>query len=206
MSDSLDGADDGELFLEHCQSEGLSFDDGRLKSASFDTTQGFGLRSVSGEATGYAHASELSEAAIARAGNTVRAVRAGHDGTADVTPQATNTNLYTDANPLGEFDFTAKVKLLEDMNDYARSLDDSVAQFSASISGEWQAVQIVRADGERRGDIRPLVRVNVSVVCADGDRMEAGSHGTGGRIGYSAYIEPEALAGTDRRSVSSGAA
>ena len=91
VSDALDGADDGELFLEYCQSEGLSFDDGRLKSASFDTTQGFGLRSVSGEATGYAHASELSEAAIARAGNTVRAVRAGHDGTADVTPQATNS-------------------------------------------------------------------------------------------------------------------
>ena len=77
VSDSLDGADDGELFLEYCQSEGLSFDDGRLKSASFDTTQGFGLRSVSGEATGYAHASELSEAAISRAGKTVRAVRAG---------------------------------------------------------------------------------------------------------------------------------
>ena len=192
VSESLDSADDGELFLEYCQSEGLSFDDGRLKSASFDTTQGFGLRSVSGEVTGYAHASELSEAAIARAGETVRAVRAGHGGTSDVTPQATNASLYTDTNPLGEFDFAAKVKLLEDMNDYARSLDDSVAQFSASISGEWQAVQIVRADGERRGDIRPLVRVNVSVVCADGDRMEAGSHGAGGRTGYAAYIEPDA--------------
>ena len=192
VSESLDGADDGELFLEYCQSEGLSFDDGRLKSASFDTTQGFGLRSVSGEATGYAHASELSEDAIRRAGETVRAVRSGRGGKADVTPQATNASLYTDTNPLGEVDFAAKVKLLEDMNDYARSLDDSVVQFSASISGEWQAVQIVRADGERRGDIRPLVRVNVSVVCADGDRMEAGGHGTGGRTGYAAYIEPDA--------------
>ena len=101
---ALDGADDGELFLEYCQSEGLGFDDGRLKSASFDTTQGFGLRSVSGEATGYAHASELSEAAIKRAAETVSAVRAGHDGTIDITPQQTNTSLYTDSNPLGEFD------------------------------------------------------------------------------------------------------
>ena len=67
VSDALDGTDDGELFLEYCQSESLTFDDGRLKSASFDTTQGFGLRGVVGEATGYAHASELSEAAIARA-------------------------------------------------------------------------------------------------------------------------------------------
>ena len=192
VCESLDGSDDGELFMEYCQSEGLSFDDGRLKSASFDTTQGFGLRSVSGEATGYAHASELSEASVARAGKTVRAVRSGHAGAADVSPQATNANLYMDTNPLGEFDFSDKVKLLEDMNDYARSLHDSVVQFSASISGEWQAVQIIRADGQRRGDIRPLVRVNVSVVCADGDRMEAGSYGTGGRTGYAAYIEPDA--------------
>jgi TldD protein len=192
VSDALSGADDGELFLEYRQSEGLAFDDGRLKSASFDTTQGFGLRGVSGEATGYAHASELSEDAIARAADTVRSVRSGHGGAADVGPQATNRSLYGDTNPLGEFDFAEKVRLLEEMNAYARALDPRVAQFSASISGEWQAVQIVRADGERRGDIRPLVRVNVSVVCADGDRMEAGSHGTGGRTGYAAYLEPDA--------------
>ena len=195
VSDAVDGADDGELYMEYCQSEGLSFDDGRLKSASFDTTQGFGLRSVSEEATGYAHASELSEDAISRAADTVRAVRAGHDGTTSVGPQQTNAALYTDTNPLAEVDFSAKVKLLEDMNDYARSLDDRVVQFSASISGEWQAVQIVRKDSECHEDIRPLVRVNVSVVCADGDRMEAGSHGTGGRTGYSAFIEPDAWKG-----------
>ena len=195
VSDALDGADDGELYMEYCQSEGLSFDDGRLKSASFDTTQGFGLRSVSGEATGYAHASELSEDAISRAADTVRAVRAGHGGTTSVGLQQTNASLYTETNPLGEVDFSAKVKLLEDMNDYARSLDDRVVQFSASISGEWQAVKIVRKDNECREDIRPLVRVNVSVVCADGDRMETGSHGTGGRTGYAAYIEPDAWKG-----------
>ncbi|MEC9207917.1 MAG: metalloprotease TldD [Pseudomonadota bacterium] len=192
VSESLNGSDDGELFMEYRQSEGISFDDGRLKSASFDTTQGFGLRSVSGESTGYAHASELSEAAIGRAGNTVSAVHVGHAGTTDVTPPTTNARLYTDANPLGEFDFATKVKLLEDMNDYARSLDTSVAQFSASISGEWQAVRIIRPDNESREDVRPLVRVNVSVVCASGDRMEAGSHGVGGRTGYAAYLTPEA--------------
>ena len=192
VSDALSGTDDGELFLEYRQSEGLGFDDGRLKNASFDTTQGFGLRSVSGEATGYAHASELSESALARAADTVRAVRDGRGGTSDVGPQSTNRSLYGDTNPLGEFEFADKVKLLEEMNAYARALDSRVAQFSASITGEWQAVQIVRADGDRRGDIRPLVRVNVSVVCADGDRMEAGSAGAGGRTGYAAYFQPDA--------------
>src|SRR6202789_4185065 len=86
VDDSLKGADDGELFLEYRQSESFSFDDGRLKAATFDTTQGFGLRAVAGEATGYAHASELSEEAIKRAANTVRAVTHGYSGSASVGP------------------------------------------------------------------------------------------------------------------------
>ena len=80
VDDALTGSDDGELFLEYRQSESFSFDDGRLKAASFDTMQGFGLRAVAGEATGYAHASELSEDAIKRAAETVRAVAHGHSG------------------------------------------------------------------------------------------------------------------------------
>ena len=190
VSDSLEGSDDGELFLEYCQSEALIFDDGRLKSATFDTTQGFGLRAVSGETTGYAHASELSEGAIKRAGETVRGVRSGKGGSTTLDLKKTNSALYSDINPLGEIDFAEKVKLLEDMNSYARGLDNRVVQFSASISGEWQAVQIIRADGERRNDIRPLVRINVTIVCAEGERMETGSHGTGGRTGYHTYIKP----------------
>ena len=79
-ADALKGADDGEMFLEYSQSEALSFDDGKLKSASFDTTQGFGLRAIAGEAAGFAHASELTEAAMARAAKTVKAVHGGHSG------------------------------------------------------------------------------------------------------------------------------
>ena len=91
--ETLDGADDGELFLEYRQSEGLAFDDGRLKSASFDTSQGFGLRAIAGEATGYSHASELSEAAIKRASETVKAVRGGHSGTAAAAPPTANSDI-----------------------------------------------------------------------------------------------------------------
>src|SRR5215472_4567853 len=86
VDDALKGADDGELFLEYRQSESFSFDDGRLKAATFDTLQGFGLRAVSGEATGYAHASDLSEDAIKRAAETVRAVSRGHSGVAALAP------------------------------------------------------------------------------------------------------------------------
>ncbi len=191
VSESLAGADDGELFLEYCQSESLTFDDGRLKSASFDTSQGFGLRAVAGEATGYAHASEISEAAIRRAMTTVQAVRAGHGGTLAAPPSRTNRAFYTDRNPLGEVDFEAKVKLLAEMDAYARAADPRVRQVTVSLSGEWQAVQIIRGDGARAADIRPLVRLNVSVVAAAGERMESGSYGVGGRCGYQAYIDPE---------------
>jgi TldD protein len=189
VSDALNGADDGELFLEYRQSESLAFDDGRLKTASFDTAQGFGLRSVAGEAHGYAHSSELSEAAISRAAETVRAVHGGHSGTMAAAPQGTNRALYSAANPLNGVDFGAKVKLLQDIDAYARSTDPRVRQVSASLSGSWQAVQILRAGGERVADIRPLVRLNVSIVVGEGDRMESGGHGAGGRTDYQYYMD-----------------
>jgi TldD protein len=195
VSDALSGADDGELYLEYSQSESLSWDDGKLKSASFDTSQGFGLRAISGEATGYAHASTLSEDAIKRAAETVRAVHAGHSGTMAEPPTGTNRALYEAINPLALVDFETKVKLLSDIDAYARSRDPRVRQVSASVGGEWQAVQIIRADGLRVSDVRPLVRLNISVVVADGDRMESGGHGVGGRTSYEAYFDPAAWQG-----------
>src|SRR5262252_1686305 len=184
VGDALKGADDGELFLEYSQSESLAYDDGRLKSASFDTTQGFGLRSIAGEAAGYAHASELNEDAIRRAAQTVRAVHAGHGGTLALAPQGTNRNLYTDDNPLALTPFEHKVSLLADIDAYVRAKDPRVRQVMASLAGEWQAVQILRPDGVRVADLRPLVRLNVTVVVEAYRRHETGSYGTGGRFDY----------------------
>ena len=188
VGDALSGADDGELYLEYRQSESFAFDDSRLKSASFDTTQGFGLRAVSGEATGYGHASELSEAAITRAGKTVKSVRHGM-GTVDVRPRPTNQELYEPDNPLQGVDFTAKVKLLQDIDSYARNKDRRVRQVMASLTGNWQAVEILRTDGARVGDIRPLVRLSVSVVVEEGKRKESGSYGSGGRHDYTSMLD-----------------
>src|SRR6478672_6394761 len=188
----LDGADDGELFLEYKQSEMLLFDNGRLKQATYDTAQGFGLRAVKDEAVGYAHASDLSEGAIARAVEAVRAVKGGHSGTYADAPSRTNRKLYTDDNPLGAPAFDAKVKLLEQIDAYARGKDARVRQVSASIGATWQVVEILRADGETYRDIRPLVRLNVLVVTGEGDRQETGSYGFGGREGYERFITPQA--------------
>ena len=191
VDDALHGADDGELFLEYRQSESLAWDDGRLKSAGFDTAQGFGLRAVAAEATGYSHASDFSEDAIRQAGNTVRAVLSGHGGTLAAAPVGTNAQLYTDANPLSAVPFEDKVALLAAIDGYARAKDSRVTQVSASLSGEWRAVRLVRPDGRHAADIRPLVRINVSVVCGSGGKMEAGTYGAGGRVAYDAYLQPD---------------
>ncbi len=191
VDEALKGADDGELYLEFCQSESFSFDDNRLKAANFDTTQGFGLRSVCGEATGFAHANELSEAAIARAAGTVQAVAKGYSGVAAAAPARTNVKLYADIDPLETAAFETKVKLLEEMNAYARAKDSRVRQVSCSLAGEWQTVEIIRAGGETYRDVRPLVRIYVSVVVEENGRQESGSHGGGGRGGYEIYLKPE---------------
>ncbi|MGX1097166.1 metalloprotease TldD [Amorphus sp. MBR-141] len=189
VGDTVSGADDGELFLEYRQSEGLVFDNGRLKSATFDTAHGFGLRAVAGEAVGYAHSGEVSEAALGRAADAVRQVKNGYHGADYAAPPAgTNRRLYEATNPLGAPSFEDKVKLLERIDAAARDRDPRVRQVTVSLAGSWQVVEILRGDGHRVRDIRPLVRLNVSVVVGDGDRQESGSYGLGGREGFERYI------------------
>jgi TldD protein len=188
ISRGLDGADDGELFLEYRQAEMLVFDNGRLKQATYDTSQGFGLRAVKDEAVGYAHASDLSEAAIARAADAVRAVKGGYSGQYAGPPPRTNVKLYGEDSPLGSPAFEAKARLLETIDAYARAKDPRVRQVSASLGATYQAVEIVRADGQTYRDVRPMVRINVSVVVGDGDKQETGSAGYGGREGYESFI------------------
>src|SRR5712691_10267106 len=188
----LAGADDGELFLEYSQTEMLAFDNGRLKQATYDTSHGFGLRAVKDEAVGYAHASDLSEGALARAADAVRAVKGGYSGHYAEAPGRTNVRLYGDENPLGAPAFETKVRLLETIDAYARAKDPRVRQVSISFGASWQVIEILRGDGESYRDVRPLVRVNVSVVAGDGERQESGSHGYGGREGYARFIETAA--------------
>jgi TldD protein len=192
VSRGLDGADDGELFLEYRQAEVLTFDNGRLKQATYDTSQGFGLRAVKDEAVGYAHASDVSEAAIERAADAVRAVKGGYSGHYTAAPARTNAKLYGDDSPLASPTFEAKARLLETIDAYARGKDPRVRQVTASLAATWQAVEILRADGETYRDVRPLVRVSVSVVVGEGDRQETGSAGYGGREGYERFLQTNA--------------
>src|SRR5213595_2621371 len=192
ISRGLEGADDGELFLEYAQTEALMFDNGRLKQATYDTSQGFGLRAVKDDAVGYAHSSDVSLPALIRAADAVAAVRGGYSGNFAAAPAHTNERLYADENPLDAPGFESKVRLLETIDAFARAKDPRVRQVTVSLGATWQVVEILRPDGESYRDIRPLVRVNISVVAGQGDRQESGSKGYGGREGYARFIETKA--------------
>jgi TldD protein len=188
VTDTINGADDGELYLEFSESESLMFDNGRLKTANFNTDQGFGLRAVAGEATGYAHSNELSEAALLRASDAVSTVKGGYSGTLADAPARTNRHLYGDENPIAVPFFGEKAKLLQEIDAYLRARDPRVRQVTASLAASWQHIEILRADGQAVRDIRPLVRVNFSVVVGEGDRQETGSYGMGGRESFAEFI------------------
>lgn len=190
VSGALDGADDGELFVEKRQTEALVFDNGRLKSASFDESTGFGLRAIAGEAAGFANSGDLSEAALERAAEAVSAVRGGHSGTYAEAPAGTNARLYAPDNPIAGEAFEDKVRLLSEIDAYARARDPRVRQVTASLAGTFQQVEILRADGHTVRDDRPLVRFGVSVIVGDGERQEQGSFGAGGREGFARFIDP----------------
>jgi len=182
--------DDGELFLQYTASESFGFDDGRLKTADFNTQAGFGLRGVSGETTAFAHANEISEGAIRRAAETLSILDPAK-GTRSAPPHRTNARLYVDDDPLGLIPFARKVALCQEIDAAARARDPRVAQVSVMLAASWSVVEIVRADGFVAHDVRPLVRLNVQIVAEQNGRRESGYHGLGGRYLYDSLFEPE---------------
>jgi TldD protein len=182
-ADALARCDDGELYLQYTASESFGFDDGRLKNAEFNTQAGFGLRGVSGETTAFAHANELSEAAIRRAAETMSVLDPSR-APRMAPPRRTNATLYTDSDPLSLVPFVRKVELCQRIDAAARARDPRVSQVSVSLAGSWSVIEIVRPDGIVAHDVRPLVRLNVQIVAEQNGRRETGHHGLGGRYLY----------------------
>lgn len=182
------GADDGELFLERRRAEALVFDDGRIKTASYDASEGFGLRAVKGETAGYAHSTEVSEAALTRAAETARLAVGDGGGVMAPGPTPTNRRLYSDADPMEDATFAVKIETLREIDAFARDLDRRVVQVSATIAASLQEVHILRPDGTLVSDTRPMTRLNVSVIVEQNGRRESGGSGGGGRAGLSGLI------------------
>ena len=188
INESLRKADDGELFLEFRQSENFIFDDKKIKNASASIDKGFGLRSIKDETSAYSHSSDISERSIKNAGKTVQSILSSSSKSKIIDPIRTNKKHYSNINPLSDFTTEQKTKLLKSIDEYARKLDKRVKQVSASLHGEWQAVHILRKGGYHCGDIRPLVRLNISVTIDNGKIMETGLSGMGGRKNYEDFF------------------
>lgn len=195
------GADDGELFLERRTSEGLVLDDGRIRTASYDASEGFGLRAVRGETAGYAHSTEISEAAIRRASETARLAVGGGGGTLAEPPRATNVKLYTDENPLEGATFEVKIDTLKEIDAYLRDLDPRVVQVTASLAASHQEVYILRPEGGLVSDVRPMARLSISVIVEQAGRRESGNAGGGGRFGLTGLIAPDHWKGVAREAL-----
>ncbi|MCG6904118.1 MAG: metalloprotease TldD [Rhodobacter sp.] len=195
------GADDGELFLERRRSEVISFDDGRVKTASYDASEGFGLRAVRGETAGYAHSSEISQAALTRAVETARLAVGDGGGTMAMAPRPTNLRLYSDDNPMDDFAFPVKIETLREIDAYARDLDARVVQVSATLAASMQEVEILRPEGQSVRDARPMTRLSVSVIVEQDGRRESGGMGGGGRLGLGGLIDRDHWQATTREAL-----
>ena len=191
LRDATAGADDGELFLERRRSEILSWDDGRVRTASYDASRGFGLRAVRGETAGYAHSTEMTESALRRAADTARLAVGSGGGTMAPPPRRTNEKLYGDLDPIEGAAFGVKIETLQEIDAFARGLDPRVVQVSASLAASHQEVEILRPDGWRAADSRPMVRAFVSVIVEHDGRRETGSSGGGGRTGIDGELRRE---------------
>ena len=189
VNDSLKNADDGELFLEFKQSESFVYDDKKIKNASTSIDKGFGIRSIKDQTSAYSHSSEINEKSIKNSGKTVQSILSSCSKSKIINPIRTNKKHYSNTNPLNSYSSVEKTKLLKSIDEYARKLDKKVKQVSVSLHGEWQAVHILRKGGYHSGDIRPLVRLNISVTVDNAKRMETGSSGAGGRKNYLDFFE-----------------
>ncbi|MBE2277384.1 MAG: metalloprotease TldD [Rhodobacteraceae bacterium] len=184
------GGEDGELYLERRHGESLVLDDGRIRSASYDASEGFGLRAVKGEVAGYAHSTEISESALRRAAETARLAIGAGGGVMAPPPPGTNRHLYRPDDPMADAAFAGKIDLLKEIDAYARAADPRVVQVTASLGASLQQVEILRPEGLRLTDIRPMARLNVSVILEENGRRESGGFGTGGRHGLAQLMAP----------------
>jgi len=185
------GVDDADLYFQYTRSEGWSLEEGIVKTGSFNIDQGVGVRAVSGEKTAFAYSDDISEASLLDAARTVRSISAAAQSGRVKTPArkiATSRSLYRDLDPIATLDSTAKVELLGKVEKLAKAKDPRIVQVMAGLASEYDVVMVARADGTLAADVRPLVRLSVTVIAEQKGRREVGSGGGGGRFGL-AYFD-----------------
>ena len=186
------GVDDADLYFQYTRSEGWSLEEGIVKTGSFSIDQGVGVRAVSGEKTAFAYSDDISEASLLDAARTVRSISGAGKAGRVRTPSckiATSRSLYADLDPIASLGSTAKVKLLEKVEKLAKAKDPRIVQVMAGLASEYDVVMVARADGTLAADVRPMVRLSVTVIAEQKGRREVGSSGGGGRFGFNYFDE-----------------
>jgi TldD protein len=190
--------DDADLYFQYTRSEGWSLEEGIVKSGSFGIDQGVGVRAVAGEKTAFAYSDDISEAALLDAARTVRSIAAAGASrrvkVGAASKLAGSRVLYAPMDPIATLDSTQKVALLEKVEKLARAQDPRVVQVMAGLAGEYDVVLVARADGTLAADVRPLVRLSVTVIAEQNGRREMGSGGGGGRFGLG-YFQDDVIKG-----------
>ena len=191
VDDTLQSCDDGELYLEDTKSETIILDDNKIKSSDYSTDLGYGLRAVTGDVVAYSHSNEISDKSLKNSSQNLKSSLKGKRGTYNTEIKNTNQKFYNDIDPVEEKSLKSKIDILNEINNYARSLDSSVKQVTANFLGEKKNIEILRSGGQLLNDERPLVRFNVSVMVEKNGRKETGVYGVGGRQSYDVYLENE---------------
>ena len=188
VSNTLNKCDDGELYLENSKSESIILDDNKIKSSSYKSDLGYGLRAVTGEVVAYSHSSDLSKKSLNESSKNLKSTLASSNGTYNFEIKKTNKKYYSEQDPIEAKNFKSKIEILNLVNDYVRNKNSSVRQVTATLLGEHRSVEILRCGGELLSDDRPLVRFNVSVMLEKNGRKESAVYGIGGRQNYDAYL------------------
>ncbi|CAN5659909.1 metalloprotease TldD [soil metagenome] len=184
--------DDADLYFQYTRSEGWSLEEGIVKTGSFSIDQGVGVRAVSGEKTAFAYSDDISEASLLDAARTVRSISSAAQSRKAKVPApriASSRSLYNGLDPIASLDSAAKIALLGHVEQLARAKDPRVAQVMAGLASEYDVVMVARADGTLAADVRPLVRLSVTVIAEQNGRREMGSAGGGGRFGLAYFDE-----------------
>ena len=181
-------ADSGDIYFQMRKHEAWSLEDGIVKDASYNISQGVGIRAIKGEKSGFAYSDEIVLPALLESCKAARAIARGNqDGQVQAWNASTGNQLYMPDNPLDTITETDKVNLLRSLDVLARKQDNRIKQVMASIAGTHEIILVANSDGSMAADVRPLVRLNVSVIVEDNGRLEQGSAGGGGRYGYDVF-------------------
>ena len=189
VSETLSKCDDGELYLEDTKSESIILDDNKIKSSNFTKDTGYGFRAISGDVVAYSHSNDISEKSLKSSSNNLKITLKNIKGTYNSEIKKTNQKFYDDIDPIDEKSFSDKIKVLNEINNYSRSIDGTVKQVTANFLGEKKNIEILRSGGELLKDTRPLVRIKVSIMVEKNGRKETGVYGVGGRQSYDEFLQ-----------------